>query len=104
MSAPDSLARMPNRSTAVSYARDLMISKSERPVIRGYSMRAFHLDGPRGSAVLAAAEALPAPDNSCGWTVGESGLAVAVRGHWVRSGPPKDRTMFCGYWKATRAH
>lgn len=39
-----------------------------------------------------------------GWVVGESGMATEVRRHWVASGQPKERIMFCGYWKHTHKH
>lgn len=58
-----------------------------------------------GRAALAAAEALEAPGPSAyGWVVGEQALAAAVRRSWVRSGTPKERVMFCGYWKVGKAH
>jgi NADPH-dependent ferric siderophore reductase len=58
-----------------------------------------------GRAALAAAEALEAPGPSAyGWVVGEQALAAAVRRFWVRSGTPKERVMFCGYWKVGKAH
>ena len=60
---------------------------------------------PAGWSALAAAEAMPLPDEPFyGWTVGEQALPAGVRRHWVRHGVPKDRIMFCGYWKAKRAH
>lgn len=53
-----------------------------------------------GQAVLAAARELTVPAASTyGWVVGESGLTVSLRRHWVRSGIPKDHIMFCGYWR-----
>ncbi|WP_327351332.1 siderophore-interacting protein [Streptomyces sp. NBC_01304] len=54
-----------------------------------------------GEAALAAARGLPVPEGPCyGWVVGESGLATGLRRHWVGQGLPKDRIMFCGYWRA----
>lgn len=56
-----------------------------------------------GQAVLAAARALPLPNEPFhGWAVGEQTLAVSTRRHWVEAGVPKDRIMFCAYWKADR--
>lgn len=54
-----------------------------------------------GQAALATAQDLPAPTSPVhAWVVGESGLAVALRRHWVRAGIPKNDIMFCGYWKS----
>ncbi|MGP3775346.1 siderophore-interacting protein [Streptomyces sp. SDT5-1] len=56
--------------------------------------------GVPGAAALARARELPLPDGPLyGWAVGESGLATGLRRHWVAQGVPKDRIMFCGYWK-----
>ena len=53
-----------------------------------------------GALVLAAAQEIPFPAESCyGWVVGESALPTALRRHWVRNGVPKERIMFCGYWR-----
>lgn len=53
-----------------------------------------------GAAALAAAQALPVPEEPCyGWVVGESELPVRLRRHWVRAGMPKEHIMFCGYWR-----
>ncbi|MGW2342077.1 siderophore-interacting protein [Streptomyces sp. NPDC001661] len=53
-----------------------------------------------GAAALERARQLPLPDGPLyGWAVGESGLATGLRRHWVAQGVPKDRIMFCGYWK-----
>ncbi|MCP2258858.1 NADPH-dependent ferric siderophore reductase, contains FAD-binding and SIP domains [Streptoalloteichus tenebrarius] len=61
--------------------------------------------GTPGQAALAHARRMPLPDEPFyGWVVGESGLAVALRRHWVNAGVPKGDIMFCGYWKAGRAH
>ena len=43
-----SLARLPQRLNATAYLRYLTISKTERPVLRNYSVRAYHADGPQG--------------------------------------------------------
>ncbi|MEU8637728.1 siderophore-interacting protein [Amycolatopsis sp. NPDC048633] len=54
-----------------------------------------------GRTALAAAQDLPAPNTPVhAWVVGEAGLAVSLRRHWVRAGIPKNDIMFCGYWKA----
>ena len=56
-----------------------------------------------GTLALATAQELAAPTGrGYGWVVGEQGLTSGVRRHWVGSGLPKDRLMFCGYWKARR--
>lgn len=56
-----------------------------------------------GRAALAAAERMPLPDGPAfGWVVGEQALPVAVRRHWIAAGLPKDRVVFCGYWRAGR--
>ncbi len=53
-----------------------------------------------GATVLAeASAAMPPTEPFFGWVVGEQGLATGLRRHWVRSGVPKDRVMFCGYWR-----
>ncbi|MFJ9175118.1 siderophore-interacting protein [Streptomyces sp. NPDC102360] len=53
-----------------------------------------------GATALARARELPLPGGPLyGWAVGESGLATGLRRHWVAQGVPKDRIMFCGYWK-----
>ncbi|MCR6484892.1 siderophore-interacting protein [Amycolatopsis sp. OK19-0408] len=58
-----------------------------------------------GQTALAAAQDLPTPTTPAhAWVVGESTLAVSLRRHWVRAGIPKQDIMFCGYWKAGRAH
>lgn len=58
-----------------------------------------------GQTVLAAAQDLPTPATPVhAWVVGEAGLAVALRRHWVRVGIPKGDIMFCGYWRAGRGH
>lgn len=57
--------------------------------------------GTPGRLALEHARALPLPDEPVyAWAVGEQGLASELRRHWVASGVPKDRVMFCGYWKA----
>ncbi len=38
------------------------------------------------------------------WAVGESTLPVTLRRGWVAGGLPKANLMFCGYWRAGRAH
>ncbi|MEU7003194.1 siderophore-interacting protein [Nonomuraea sp. NPDC046570] len=56
-----------------------------------------------GRAVLAAAEQVALPDEpTFGWVVGEQALPVALRRHWIAAGLPKDRIVFCGYWRAGR--
>ncbi|MFJ9125480.1 siderophore-interacting protein [Streptomyces sp. NPDC102340] len=53
-----------------------------------------------GAAALDRVRQLPLPEGPLyGWAVGESGLATGARRHWVAQGVPKDRIMFCGYWK-----
>ncbi|MFC7619225.1 siderophore-interacting protein [Microlunatus sp. GCM10028923] len=53
-----------------------------------------------GCAALATAVELAGPGNTgYGWVVGEQSLATGLRRHWVRTGTPKDRVMFCGYWR-----
>ena len=42
------LERVPSRLTTLSYARFLTVAKLERPVLRNYTVRAFHADGPAG--------------------------------------------------------
>ncbi|GAB3767552.1 siderophore-interacting protein [Microlunatus parietis] len=56
-----------------------------------------------GQAALAVATDLAGPDSTgYGWVVGEQSLASGLRRHWVRTGTPKDRVMFCGYWRSLR--
>lgn len=58
-----------------------------------------------GQAALAAAETLGVPEEPFyGWVVGEQSLAAGTRRLWVRAGTPKERVMFCGYWKAGKSH
>ncbi|GAA2213775.1 siderophore-interacting protein [Nonomuraea monospora] len=49
--AADSLARLPDRLTTLSYAKFLTISKTSRPVLRNYSVRAHRPDGPEGPEI-----------------------------------------------------
>ncbi|MEV0390221.1 siderophore-interacting protein [Nonomuraea sp. NPDC050643] len=42
----DSLSRLPPRLTTLSYAKYLTISKTSRPVLRNYSVRAYRAEGP----------------------------------------------------------
>lgn len=42
----DSLSRMPSKLDMVSYLRYLAVAKSERPVLRNYSVRAYRATGP----------------------------------------------------------
>lgn len=54
-----------------------------------------------GRAALATAEELPLPaEPFYGWVVGEQHLPSTLRRHWVRNGMPKERIMFCGYWRS----
>lgn len=46
--AEDSLDRLPNKLDTLSYARFLAISKSRRPILRNYTVRAFRPSGPGG--------------------------------------------------------
>lgn len=58
-----------------------------------------------GVLALRTATELPTPpDPFYGWVVGESALPTGLRRHWVNTGVPKQNIMFCGYWKAGRAH
>ncbi|WP_024795396.1 siderophore-interacting protein [Tomitella biformata] len=53
-----------------------------------------------GLLALAEVEGRELPtEPTYGWVVGEQALAAGVRRHWVAAGLPKDRVMFCGYWK-----
>lgn len=57
--------------------------------------------GTPGRLALAAATEHGLPDEPVyGWVVGEQSLATGVRRIWVDAGLPKDRLMFCGYWRA----
>jgi NADPH-dependent ferric siderophore reductase len=59
--------------------------------------------GTPGRLALAAATELPAPAGPWfGVAVGEQALASGLRRHWLAHGLPKDRLMFCGYWRAPR--
>ena len=54
-----------------------------------------------GRLALAEGAALPTPDSPWfGWVAGEQALATGLRRQWVSAGLPKDRVMFCGYWRA----
>ena len=55
-----------------------------------------------GVAALAAASALPIPDEPFfGWVVGEQALATSMRRHWVHAGAPKSAISFSGYWRVS---
>lgn len=47
----NSLTRLPPRLTTLSYARFLTISKTDRPVLRNYSVRARRPAGPEGPEI-----------------------------------------------------
>ncbi|MEV0616353.1 siderophore-interacting protein [Nonomuraea sp. NPDC050404] len=49
--AADSLTRLPDRLTALGFAKYLTISKTSRPVLRNYSVRAYRADGPEGPEI-----------------------------------------------------
>ncbi|WP_035855548.1 siderophore-interacting protein [Cryptosporangium arvum] len=55
---------------------------------------------PGRAALEAVREVTPAPD-AYAFVVGESTLATEGRRHLVRSGLPKDRITFSGFWKHT---
>ncbi len=58
-----------------------------------------------GAAALAVASARPVPEGPVvAWVAGEQSLPTALRREWVRGGIPKERILFCGYWKAGHAH
>lgn len=58
-----------------------------------------------GTVALAAVQHSTPPEQPWfGWVVGEAGLVAGVRRHWVAGGQPKERIMFCGYWKAAKHH
>jgi len=42
------LTRLPNRLTTASYLRYLAIAKTQRPVLRNYTVRSYRPDGPQG--------------------------------------------------------
>jgi NADPH-dependent ferric siderophore reductase len=46
VASEQALTRLPNKLTALAYAKYLTIAKTERPVLRNYSVRAFRSDGP----------------------------------------------------------
>lgn len=43
-----SLSRLPNRLDTIAYLKYLAIAKTQRPVLRNYTVRAFRADGPDG--------------------------------------------------------
>ncbi|HEY1133697.1 MAG TPA: siderophore-interacting protein [Nocardioides sp.] len=47
----NSLARVPAKLTTLSYVRFLTVSKTDRPVLRNYTVRAHRPDGPRGPEI-----------------------------------------------------
>ncbi|MFJ3820644.1 siderophore-interacting protein [Streptomyces nodosus] len=66
--------------------------------------RAGHEQTPGRLALAAALDLSARPGRSGPWfgfTVGERALASGVRRHWIAGGQPKDRLMFCGYWRAS---
>ncbi|MFZ4841329.1 siderophore-interacting protein [Mycetocola saprophilus] len=74
---------------------------------RGISVRWLVREDPHAvpgvlARTIAADVPLPA-EGFFGWVVGESALATGVRREWVSRGVPKDRIMFCGYWKVGRS-
>ncbi|WP_199542695.1 siderophore-interacting protein [Prauserella sp. PE36] len=58
-----------------------------------------------GQAAIEAATAMELPgERFYGWVVGEQTLPSTLRRHWIRAGVPKEDIMFCGYWRAAKAH
>ncbi|MEU4224761.1 siderophore-interacting protein [Nonomuraea sp. NPDC026600] len=71
----------------------------------------FNLPADTSSVLLVADESgLPAiagilaslPRDISGRALGEQALPVGLRRHWIAAGLPKDRIVFCGYWRAGR--
>jgi NADPH-dependent ferric siderophore reductase len=46
-----SLARLPAKLDTLAYLRYLAIAKTDRPVLRNYTVRAYRADGPRGAEI-----------------------------------------------------
>jgi NADPH-dependent ferric siderophore reductase len=90
-----SLSRLPNKLDTLSYLRYLAIAKTDRPVLRNYTVRAFRPDGANGPEldvdfVLhgSGADSGPAAAwaESCG-----PGDAVAILDEGISYNPPADR-------------
>lgn len=45
------LSRVPNRLSTLSYAKFLTVSKTVRPILRNYTVRAYRADGPHGPEI-----------------------------------------------------
>lgn len=46
-----SLQKVPNKLTTLSYLKFLTVSKSERPILRNYTVRAYRADGESGAEI-----------------------------------------------------
>ncbi|TCO62285.1 siderophore-interacting protein [Actinocrispum wychmicini] len=48
VSSPDTLSRLPNKLTMMAYLKYLTVAKTQRPLLRSYSARAYRPDGVDG--------------------------------------------------------
>lgn len=92
-----SLSRLPAKLDTFAYLRYLTIAKTERPVLRNYTVRAFRADGPDGPELDvdfvvhgSAAEGTSGP--AATWAVScDPGDAVAILDEGIAFNPPPDR-------------
>ena len=89
-----SLGRLPNKLDTLAYLKYLAIAKTERPVLRNYTVRSYRADGPEGSEldvdfVLhgSAADGTSGPAASWAQTCAP-GTAVAILDEGIQYNPP----------------
>lgn len=93
-----SLARVPNRLSTLSYAKFLTVSKSVRPILRNYTVRAYRADGPDGPEIDvdfvlhgSAADGTAGPASTWASTC-EPGAVVGILDEGVGYAPPAGLT------------
>lgn len=92
----EELSRLPKKLSTVAYARYLMISKSSRPVLRSYSVRAYRDSGPAGPEldvdfVLHGTEADGTAGPAATWARAcQPGDTVAIMDEGVGFNPPNE--------------
>lgn len=90
----DSLSRLPKKLNALAYAKYLTISKTSRPVLRNYSVRAWRADGPDGPEldidfVLHGSAADDTAGPAATWAAGcAEGDIVAILDEGIGFNPP----------------
>lgn len=94
----EALSRLPNKLSTVSYLKFLTISKTERPILRNYTVRAHRADGPDGPEIDvdfvlhgSAAEGTAGPASTWAETC-EPGATVALLDEGIGFNPPDGLT------------